>query len=252
MGSVSGFHFHLSMITLAHYSSHPYFDSVRPFPTYHSPSSLTWLLEVWLRGTSVVYGWLEFHLSSEELCSPVLATFYGGSLCRRSPWGNGIHRRSRAQRPQRHVFTLYNQIAGTQNLTLLGMDLVRRGRLSVQRVNMEAWDAIMLLAENGGWDDLNFKTRKLAVGKGKSKMKKRLNDASSSEHLSDSEETKVKAKLAADTDEVAEDGQNVFSDRISPKNRATSRSAKRKRKVEDVGGLPNPPTGRSTRTKKWC
>ncbi|KAL4257359.1 DUF55-domain-containing protein [Pleurotus pulmonarius] len=38
-----------------------------------------------------------------------------------------------------------------------GMDLVTRGRLSVQRVSEEAWNTIQLLAERGGWDDLNLK-----------------------------------------------------------------------------------------------
>lgn len=38
------------------------------------------------------------------------------------------------------------------------MDLVHRGRLSVQRVEPEAWDAIEQLAEKGGWSE--------GVGKG--------------------------------------------------------------------------------------
>jgi hypothetical protein len=36
------------------------------------------------------------------------------------------------------------------------MALVSRGRLSVQRVEENAWDAVVLLAERGGWDGLNF------------------------------------------------------------------------------------------------
>lgn len=42
----------------------------------------------------------------------------------------------------------------------LGMDLVTRGRLSVQRVDEKAWDAILLLAEKGGWEKLDLKPRK--------------------------------------------------------------------------------------------
>ncbi|TEB23753.1 DUF55-domain-containing protein [Coprinellus micaceus] len=38
-----------------------------------------------------------------------------------------------------------------------GMPLVTRGRLSVQRVSQAEWDAINLLAETGGWDDLDVK-----------------------------------------------------------------------------------------------
>ncbi|KAJ3889605.1 DUF55-domain-containing protein [Lentinula edodes] len=42
------------------------------------------------------------------------------------------------------------------------MDLINRGRLSVQRVQKPAWDVIGLLAERGGWDE-----SKLKLGKGK-------------------------------------------------------------------------------------
>ncbi|KAJ3798955.1 DUF55-domain-containing protein [Lentinula aff. detonsa] len=45
-----------------------------------------------------------------------------------------------------------------------GMDLINRGRLSVQRIQKPAWDVIKLLAERGGWDELMF-----GKGKGKSK-----------------------------------------------------------------------------------
>jgi len=34
-----------------------------------------------------------------------------------------------------------------------GMDLVRRGRLSVQRVQPEAWEVIEQMAEKGGWTE---------------------------------------------------------------------------------------------------
>lgn len=33
------------------------------------------------------------------------------------------------------------------------MDLVHRGRLSVQRVQPEAWDVVEQLAEKGGWSE---------------------------------------------------------------------------------------------------
>jgi len=39
------------------------------------------------------------------------------------------------------------------------MDLVTRGRLSVQRVSEAAWAAIGLLAEKGGWDEASLKKR---------------------------------------------------------------------------------------------
>ena len=44
------------------------------------------------------------------------------------------------------------------------MDLVTRGRLSVQRVGEDAWAAIELMAENGGWEGLNLKPKKGVKG----------------------------------------------------------------------------------------
>jgi hypothetical protein len=43
------------------------------------------------------------------------------------------------------------------------MDLVTRGRLSVQRVGEDAWAAIELMAENGGWEELDMKPKKKGV-----------------------------------------------------------------------------------------
>jgi hypothetical protein len=40
------------------------------------------------------------------------------------------------------------------------MALVKRGRLSVQRVDESAWYAMQLLADNGGWDTLALGKRK--------------------------------------------------------------------------------------------
>ena len=39
----------------------------------------------------------------------------------------------------------------------VGMDLVKRGRLSVQRVGEDAWRAIEQLAEKGGWEDMDLR-----------------------------------------------------------------------------------------------
>jgi len=40
------------------------------------------------------------------------------------------------------------------------MDLVTRGRLSVQRVQEDAWAIIEQLAEKGGWEELDLKGKK--------------------------------------------------------------------------------------------
>ncbi|KAG6861948.1 hypothetical protein C0995_009132 [Termitomyces sp. Mi166 len=42
---------------------------------------------------------------------------------------------------------------------LKAMDLVGRGRLSVQRVEESAWNAIIALAEKGGWEELDLKAK---------------------------------------------------------------------------------------------
>jgi len=52
-----------------------------------------------------------------------------------------------------------------------GMDLVTRGRLSVQRVGKLAWNAIVLLAERGGWEDINLKGGPKSSKQGKQKVK---------------------------------------------------------------------------------
>ena len=44
------------------------------------------------------------------------------------------------------------------------MDLVRRGRLSVQRVQRGAWDVIEQLAEKGGWSEDVAKGKKRSGG----------------------------------------------------------------------------------------
>ena len=53
------------------------------------------------------------------------------------------------------------------------MNLLNRGRLSVQNVTDEAWTAISLLAENGGWDDAMLKAKPKATPKRKVATKKK-------------------------------------------------------------------------------
>lgn len=49
------------------------------------------------------------------------------------------------------------------------MQLIKRGRLSVQKVSQGVWPVIQLLAERGGWEDIP--NTKGAVSKGKGKTK---------------------------------------------------------------------------------
>ena len=48
---------------------------------------------------------------------------------------------------------------------ITGMDLVRKGRLSVQRVDEKAWRAISLLTMKGGWEEMNLKPKKASAKK---------------------------------------------------------------------------------------
>jgi hypothetical protein len=52
------------------------------------------------------------------------------------------------------------------------MDLVHRGRLSVQRVQPGAWDVVEKLAEKGGWSE-GIGTKRKAGGEEKGKGRKR-------------------------------------------------------------------------------
>ncbi|KAK0447770.1 PUA-like domain-containing protein [Armillaria borealis] len=76
------------------------------------------------------------------------------------------------------------------------MDLVTRGRLSVQRVDKKAWDAIKLLSEQGGWEELNIKseqkrqTTTAASGKKLKRAAAKDKDGQSGEEGSDDESSK--------------------------------------------------------------
>lgn len=128
------------------------------------------------------------------------------------------------------------------------MDLVRRGRLSVQRVKKDAWDVIVLLADNGGWEDLDLKPKKQTPpGKGKRRKKKAPDDNSGDENRSDSQVTKIADGLDIENGEGTFDasGQKVLET-----SKARNSRAKRRRKSEDVGDRANVPTRKSTRVKK--
>lgn len=104
------------------------------------------------------------------------------------------------------------------------MALVNRGRLSVQRVNDEAWSIVELMAEKGGWEDMTF-------GKGKA--------------ISGNKETpkvgggarEKKAKTPKETDAEQQDAGAGSSEAATV----------RKRKAVDKDD--DPPPRRSTRTK---
>ncbi|PPQ73789.1 hypothetical protein CVT24_007535 [Panaeolus cyanescens] len=73
-----------------------------------------------------------------------------------------------------------------------GMDLVTRGRLSVQRVKENAWNAISLMTDKGGWEELDLKVQKGAKGKAKA-----VSSKPDEETVEEEKRPKKKAKTTA-------------------------------------------------------
>ncbi|PPQ69899.1 hypothetical protein CVT26_014162 [Gymnopilus dilepis] len=123
-----------------------------------------------------------------------------------------------------------------------GMDLVTRGRLSVQRVEKGAWLAINQLAEKGGWEEVDLKPTK----KGKAK-KSDADAAPPKSKRSAKRKTKDPSDDENDAEETDEEAQPV-------KSRSGAASASAKRRKQDVGGEEPPAdwqgTRRSARIKK--
>ncbi|KNZ78623.1 Thymocyte nuclear protein 1 [Termitomyces sp. J132] len=87
---------------------------------------------------------------------------------------------------------------------LKAMDLVGRGRLSVQRVEESAWNAIVALAEKGGWEEMDLKVKGKRPAKSamtelkpkparKSSTRKTQDDVKSEEKEEDDEDSSDKA-----------------------------------------------------------
>jgi len=95
------------------------------------------------------------------------------------------------------------------------MDLVTRGRLSVQRVREDAWKAIGQLAEKGGWEDMDLRPTTTKQGNDGVKHAPKKSSKSAKQKIIDKEDSetealssskrKVKRKLQ-DTDLAAQDG----------------------------------------------
>ncbi|KAF9000202.1 PUA-like domain-containing protein [Cyathus striatus] len=111
------------------------------------------------------------------------------------------------------------------------MDLVTRGRLSVQRVQEKAWDVMWELAERGGWEevDLKAKGKKTAGGKAAAKPK------------APSKKTKK------EVEEEDEDSEEEVEEKKPIK---VAAATSRKRKTRDEVDVPADPPRRSTRARK--
>jgi len=135
------------------------------------------------------------------------------------------------------------------------MDLVRRGRLSVQRVTPEAYSALFALAEQGGWDDIDIKIP--GSGKAKAKAKTANDDKEEKEHVvkppRGTKTTKKSRKGRANVDPVSGPESSPLSELeddeepVAPK-KATSR--KRKVQEEETKEDSAPPRRRSRRIQQ--
>ncbi|KAJ7666169.1 PUA-like domain-containing protein [Mycena polygramma] len=118
------------------------------------------------------------------------------------------------------------------------MDLVTRGRLSVQRVSEAAWTAVQQLASTGGWDELDLAPKK------KTPVKKA---AAARPARAAATKTKAKAKKRKAKGSDSEDGEDEDYDEESEEEVISkTTSSRRKRKAEDYEELP--PTRRRAKT----
>ncbi|KAJ3827447.1 DUF55-domain-containing protein [Lentinula raphanica] len=170
-----------------------------------------------------------------------------------------------------HVEDLPEELAyiGSEGAKAIkGMDLINRGRLSVQRVEKPAWDAIEQLAERGGWDETELGKGK---GKGKSKgvksskgkrsgskepaksMKKTRNSRKQEEDEDDGIEEEEEGRRIADgvksenrTENIRDSGDNEES---PPSKAAGGRGQKRKAAVSEHSSEERPATRARTRRR---
>ena len=119
------------------------------------------------------------------------------------------------------------------------MDLVTRGRLSVQRVSEAAWTAVQSLANAGGWDDLDLTPKK----KGAAKNTPAERGAGSHPRAAKTK-AKAKARRKKNSDSEGEDDDDYDDDEEIISKTTSSR---RKRKAEDYEELP--PPQRASRAK---
>ncbi|KAF8883175.1 PUA-like domain-containing protein [Gymnopilus junonius] len=110
-----------------------------------------------------------------------------------------------------------------------GMDLVTRGRLSVQRVEENAWLAITQLAEKGGWEESNLKPTK------KGKEKKPAGDAAP---VKSKKSAKRKTKDEASDDEGEGEGAGSEPEAQPIESRSGVSASTKRQKREGAGKEP--------------
>ncbi|KAF8180156.1 DUF55-domain-containing protein [Pholiota molesta] len=136
--------------------------------------------------------------------------------------------------------------AGVQ--AIKNMDLVTRGRLSVQRVQEDAWKTIEQLADRGGWKEPGSRPKKNAK-----RPKSGADDAEPQDKAPAKKKATRKSKVAApkeEVEELEEEKEETIveeADFVQPK----SKAGKRKRNAEVLEGPEESlEPRRSTRARK--
>ncbi|KAJ7269881.1 DUF55-domain-containing protein [Mycena rebaudengoi] len=119
-----------------------------------------------------------------------------------------------------------------------GMDLVTRGRLSVQRVSEAAWNAVQLLAATGGWDSLDLNPKK------KAPVKKSAENAVAPRPRAAKAKAQAKKRKTKGSDSDDDEDDDYEEDEDEEVISKTT-SLRRKRKAEDYEELP--PARRASR-----
>ncbi|KAJ7485287.1 PUA-like domain-containing protein [Mycena latifolia] len=113
-----------------------------------------------------------------------------------------------------------------------GMDLVTRGRLSVQRVSPAAWAAVQQLANTGGWDTLDLAPKKKAT------PKKAAAGAAARPARAAKTKTKARKRKAKGSDSEDEGDDDYDEDESEQEVISKTTSSRRKRKAEEYEELP--------------
>jgi len=111
-----------------------------------------------------------------------------------------------------------------------GMDLVTRGRLSVQRVEEQAWNAILKLAETGGWEELDLTLKKKSTPAPKKVPVKTRQDVGKRPRAPPKERT---AEVISDDSEEITEEEDSDDDYAGPSRKSASTPRKRKAKHSD-------------------
>lgn len=111
------------------------------------------------------------------------------------------------------------------------MDLVTRGRLSVQRVEEQAWNAVVKLAETGGWEELDLTAKKKSGAGPKKTPVKTRQDV---ERKSKAPPKGRKAEVISDnSEELSTEEEDSDDNYAGPSRKSASTPRKRKAKHSD-------------------